>query len=183
MGFFRWMLGAPLAALVTIGLFVLMAGLINQPVRTDPPKDAPNISVIAKIKPTQPKPEPPQRPKPIDEPPPPDLRTTEPHGPVGPVVAPPPGPAGEIGLKPRKMGGAVIKIRPAYPENCRSRNAQGRVVVQFDVTDRGEVTNVRIISSDHHCLDRTVIKTVLGWKYPPGAQHGLVESFVFTLTE
>ena len=28
-----------------------------------------------------------------------------------------------------------------------------------------------------------VVKTVLAWKYPPRAQRGLVESFVFTLTE
>jgi protein TonB len=77
----------------------------------------------------------------------------------------------------------MIKVAPGYPENCRAKAVEGTVIVQFDVTDRGDVTNVQIISSDNSCFDRTVIKTVLGWKYPPRAQYGLVERFVFELKE
>lgn len=183
MNFFRWMLGLPLAAMVTLGLFIMMTGLIAQDSRTDPPKATEAISILAKIIETKPTPIKTTRVDPDDAPPPPETkweRTTER---VGPVINLPPG--GVVFDPPKAGEGArpIITVAPQYPEACRARGAEGAVLVQYDVTARGEVTNVRIISSDNSCFDRTVIKTIMGWKYPPEARRGVIQKFVFSLND
>ena len=61
MNFFRWMLGLPLAAAITLGLFVVMSGLIAQPPRTDPPKDPPKFDFLAQFVEPTPGPKPPKQ--------------------------------------------------------------------------------------------------------------------------
>ena len=184
MNFFRWMLGLPLAALVTLGLFILMTGLIRDEVVVDPPKATKDISILAKIIETPTTTTKPPRVDPADAPPPPDTKWNEPFNHDGKGVTSRPDPT-TIDRNPPVFQGTtpIITVAPQYPEACRSRAAEGEVLVQFDVTDRGEVTNVRIISSDNSCFDRTVIRTVMGWKYPPEAQQGVIQKFVFSLND
>lgn len=183
MNFFRWMLGLPLAAAVTLGLFIMMTALIAQDSRTDPPRDPGDLSILAKIIETQPTPIKPPKVNPDDAPPPPETKWEKTTERVGPVINLPPG--GVVVDPPKAGDGArpIITLAPQYPEACRARGAQGVVLVQYDVTARGEVTNVRILSSDNSCFDRTVIKTIMGWKYPPEARRGVIQRFVFSLND
>ena len=190
MTFFRWLVGLPAAAIVTTGLFVFMAALIAQ--ERGP---LPNPIEYAKIKiladppppPTKIKPRPPQR---TDPPPPADIPTADPQRKPDPIGRVPTGV--DPDFEPDRGGGnayaPTIRIAPPYPENCRSKNAQGVVTVQFNVAPDGRVIDPQIISSDHSCFNRTVIRTILKWKYPPARQggravmrYGVVEVFRFTL--
>lgn len=184
MNLFRWMLGLPLAAAITLGLFVVMSGLIAQPPRTVTPKDPPKLEFLAKLKTStiDPTVRPPKPPENTPEPPP--DRWVEPVSPGKGGVIPTPGPTRVEPTIPTMGGdGAIVTVAPQYPENCRARGAEGVVLVRYDVSERGEVTNVQIISSDNHCFDRTVIKAVMSWKYSPKARRGIVQRFVFSLND
>ena len=181
---FRLMLGLPLAAAVTAALFVLMSSMIRQDAEILDAAPIPEIKYLAE-KPRE-KIFPEDRPDSIEKDPPPiDIAKTPPGEKPGPVVAPRPGPGptdpgdggGFVYLRP------VLDIPPTYPEQCRAAGAEGSVIVTFDVTDAGEVVNVRVISSDHRCFDRAVIKAVSGWKYPPQRRTGLTETFTFRLED
>ena len=185
MNFFRGVTSLPIAAAITLGLFIAMAALIKQDAKTAPAKETPSISILAKIIETPAHTPKPEQTKLNEAPPPPETKWPKEIGPVDPIEFPGPEKI-DVTKQPHGPGGAatpIIRIAPQYPEACRSRGAEGRVLVQFDVTERGEVTNVRIISSDNRCFDRAVIRTVMDWKYPPEARRGITESFVFTLTE
>ncbi|HXI87741.1 MAG TPA: energy transducer TonB [Parvularculaceae bacterium] len=182
MNFFRWMFGLPMAALATVALFLAMAGLIKRNPEITPGPYVETPIITAQIKESKPKP---PVPTPTDlskAPPPIDTRTHTKQGPVDPTF--PPTSSGE-GQPPIDGPGTfkipVIKPAPIYPEACRARGAHGDVTVIYDVTDRGEVVNVRVASSEDHCLDSTAKQTVSKWKYPPGRQYGLVQTFTFQL--
>ena len=83
---FRWLFGLPMAALVTLGLFGFMAGMIGQETRIDEEKPHPVFDIIAKITPTDPVPTPEARPDPVDPPPPVILASPKPGQPPNPVV-------------------------------------------------------------------------------------------------
>lgn len=178
----RWTLGLPLAAGVTAALFLLMAAMIRQDLRTEPPKNAGPITIIAKIIERPPETGREAKSVPQETPPQPETRWREGGGekPAGTFAKPTPGPIGEAGPDLKGVR-PIMKFPPAYPEACKSRGAEGAVLVQFDITDRGEVTNVRVISSDNRCFDRAVVRAVLGWKYPPSARRGVTERIVFKL--
>lgn len=191
MALFRWLIGMPMAALVTAALFFLMAELIrNKGVDLAPPRQNPDLNILAEPPPETRYDNKPPRPVPLK--PPPETQMEFPKSgrptdgvPVGPGTVPAPGkPTGPTG----QFSGAVIKVTPPYPEGCRSKGAEGVVVVQFDVTPEGNVTNARVIESPNACFVRPILKAVSGWKYPPSAsgsqmRYGLVETFNFQLVD
>lgn len=192
MAFFRWMIGLPVAAVVTAALFFIMAGLISQDntIIADP-TPIPEWKILAEIEDaaidrTPPKP-------PMLKDPPPD--TVIPKTLPGPKPTPSPAipDKGAIDTPtpgPGPIGAPAITFPPQYPEACRSRSAEGDVAVQFDVTPEGNVVNIRIIESADPCFNRTVRNTVAKWKYPPAVQndravmrYGVIERFSFKLVE
>lgn len=193
MTLFRWVLGLPVAALITAGLFFMMAELIkNKGVELAPDTPAPDLKITADPPPEDPKPIKPPRPVPADEQPETVIKETTrgekpKHGPGLPQVDP--GPK-ELEGADIPTSGPSIRIAPPYPEGCRSKGAEGVVVVQFDVTPEGDVVNPRIIQSPNRCFDRPVRNAVSKWKYPPTTQggravmrYGMVETFNFHLTD
>ncbi len=184
---FRWALGLPFAALVTLGLFFMMAELIREKGREYPPsKPSIDLKITPEKKMSDPETmEPPSKTIP-EKMPPTDIRFPPLDGPErGPAPAPGPTEIERIPPVAQRTPGAVVRFPPPYPENCRSRSVEGVVIVEFDVTPEGNVVNPRIVDSANRCFDRTVIKTVSGWKYPPasggGMRYGLVEQFNFQL--
>ncbi|MEZ5892883.1 MAG: TonB family protein [Parvularculaceae bacterium] len=186
---FRWLSGLPLAAAVTLGLFFLMSQMIRTTASMlDLPSLHVELTITAREQPEGPvkSKNPPKQIK--EEMPKTVIEFPKPTG-KGDTIPTNPGPV-KISPTPPGGGGAstpLIRIAPAYPEACRSRNAQGVVIVEFDVTPEGNVINPRIVETADRCFDRTVIKTVSGWKYPPasggGMRYGAVERFNFQLTE
>lgn len=191
--FFRMMFGLPGAAAITALLFLAMGWMIRQDATTAPPVEAPKVYILAKLKPSDPiRAAPPAReaPKPppaieLDFPPPGDSGSAVPYEPAQ-------GPARQRAIitfpsatKP------TLTFPPAYPENCRARDAQGVVMVEFDVTPEGNVVNPRVVASENSCLDRAAINTISKWKFQPQtddsgrpiAQRNLRQAFNYQLTE
>ncbi len=188
----RWMFGLPLAAAVVMFLVLIMSGLIRQEFVPIEAKDPLKLSIIPQIEPTVTTPTKIPRPDIKDPPPQPDVRTKNPGDPVDgiPTQLPRDIGFGDIPFDKPAGAGTVIVVAPPYPEACASKGVEGVVLVQFDVTAEGNVVNARIISSPHQCFNRTVIKAVSSWKYPPdtsggrsAARYGVVERFNFQLTD
>lgn len=188
MTFLRWIASPPMAALITLGLFAMMAAMIQTP-EIDWPEPQPYAEIDIRMKPETEPPVAAEPPRTIPpDAPPATIAPPARHGPPNPIQLPPAEPielptGGEVFhfTKP------VIKHPPRYPENCRSRQAQGVVRVQFDVTPEGAVVNPRVIETPHRCFVRPVLNTVSKWKYPPAGgtamRYGLVETFSFVLSD
>ena len=175
MAFFRWFVGLPMAAIITAGLFAMMAGLISsESVIVDEYAESPRVDILAKIEESDPTPAKPPKVIPADPPPVIDTQptdwVTEPGPPIDTT------PISDLDNDTDGFGVTfakpVIKFPPQYPENCRSRAAEGTVIVQFDITPEGNVVNIRILESANSCFNRTVRSTVAKWKYPPTTRNG-----------
>ena len=188
MTFLRWMASPPVAALITLGLFAMMAAMIRTP-EIDWPEPQPYAEIDIRMEPER---EPPVTTGPLQklppEAPPTTIAPPMRSGPPGPVQLPPTEPIDlPAGGEAFRFTKPVIKHPPRYPENCRSRQAQGVVRVQFDVTPEGAVVNPRVIETPHRCFVRAVLSAVSKWKYPPAGgtamRYGLVETFSFVLSD
>jgi len=61
-----------------------------------------------------------------------------------------------------------FRIEPEYPMKARQEGIEGFVKLMIDITDKGTVTNVRIIESEPRRYFETAAKrAVLRWKYDP----------------
>ncbi len=187
----RLFIGIPLAVAVTVGLFLVMNGMISKPVDFPPPGNYADIKINPDI-PDPDGPEPPDLgPTTITEPTPPRIPTTytDPNRRTpDPIVidpAPPSGGGGEdIGIP--KILSPIVRIEPPYPERCLNRGKEGNAMVEFDITAEGAVTNVRVISSSDRCFNhRSVIDAVSRWRYsPPGKLvRGQRTTLTFTLAQ
>ncbi len=191
MVFLRWIFGLPLAGLVTIALFAMMAGLVKIEREPNEPKEIPNLEIFPKIveKPIIDDRHPPKHT--FREQPPVEIQPSEKRGRPDPVPYTRPNPSGgtdqKISVQP--VIAPLIRYNPPYPDNCRNRGATGIVLVQFDVSPEGDVINARVIDAPDRCFNR-IISTVSKWKYPPAfengrpvTRYGIVERFDFQLTD
>ncbi len=172
----RWIIGLPLAGLITALLFLVMAYLIRQDFDVPPPVPPRGpIVVTTQIEETDPNkqrdpngitlPEPPEPVDVVDD------STSERPGGDGTIPTSLPTEGGK--LPPIDTQGVSIPIPPQYPQRCVQKQAEGLVIVQFDVTARGEVVNARIIQSPDSCFDGPVLRTVQKWKYSPNFKDGV----------
>lgn len=188
----RWLVGLPLAALITACLFLVMSFLIRQEFSPEPPKETPTITITAQKKETSDRDPIRERPVLPDQPDPPSIDLPEGDGaPDGGDFGI--GPTNPVDSGDRSRGdlaivGLTIPVPPTYPQRCASKGAQGVVVVEFDVTAKGEVVNARILSSPDSCFDRPVLQAISKWRYSPNLVDGrpaprtnVIERFRFEL--
>lgn len=199
MKFLRYLVGFPLAVIITSALFLLMYHLIREDGSTVPEVVEEVGSIFTRKDPPKPTPPEPVDPKP-DLPDPPEAKTTDdgfkpktpdlpPEGPgVGDL---PTGPGGGLG------GGEIVietngfypvlTVAPLYPAACETRGVEGSATVEFDVTNAGAVVNARVVEATDSCFERAALKAIEGWKYAPLAsgnpdevrRAGLRKTFVF----
>jgi len=65
--------------------------------------------------------------------------------------------------------------KPTYPATALRNGVQGSVVASLNVDTRGNVTEASIVSRSgerSRDLDRSVLRTVQGWKFEPAMQNG-----------
>ena len=171
----RLFVGVPAAMLVTGGLFLFMAAMIQGPTRLNEAEDARNISVTAQLddsdltnanreikRPT------------IDSPPPPPPAVNDPSN--RPALdgvraqIPDINPNLNIGsgFNPDRDAQPLVRIPPQYPERCQSRSSDREtVLLEFDVTPEGQTTNIRVVDSSSSCFNRAAARSVERWKYQP----------------
>ncbi|MGI2194020.1 TonB family protein [Shewanella baltica] len=168
------------SALITLGLFVFMAQLINnpQPV-TGQASDAPQINILmAERTPIPPKektkPEPP-KPIPARE------RVSVPGETSESLAFTPetfmPEMPTQTTLYTQSAMTAealpVVQVSPRYPIDASQSGKEGYVVVGFDITADGTVSNVRVLDANpKRVFDKAALSAVQNWKYKPKFDAG-----------
>ncbi len=168
------------SALITLGLFVFMAQLINnpQPV-TGQASDAPQINILmAERTPIPPKektkPEPP-KPIPARE------RVSVPGETSESLTFTPetfmPDMPTQTTLYTQSAMTAealpVVQVSPRYPIDAAQSGKEGYVVVGFDITADGTVSNVRVLDANpKRVFDKAALSAVQNWKYKPKFDAG-----------
>jgi protein TonB len=175
----RFILGVPLAAAITFGLFIFMRGLIaeGEAIEIDDFESIDPITIY--YEPTE---EPPIIERPVEKPPeiePLDLVkyvASEPSDDTGLIIEYPV--LGElidpIGIE--NCGQPIVRVPPSYPSRAAEKAIEGYVVVRFTVTKLGSVTNVHIVEAEPvSVFDKAAIKAVRKWKYNPCKRGGQVD--------
>jgi serine/threonine-protein kinase len=62
---------------------------------------------------------------------------------------------------------------PSYPPAARRRDQQGRVTVEFVLTEDGVPTDLTILESAGEILDNAVLESVATWRYEPAEKDGV----------
>lgn len=185
--------GLPLAALITVFIFLAMSGMIREEKGfTKNAMERDPISVVRQRTDTDLVPVETTRPDiPDTVPPAPrvrewrgdDPRTVETRAATRPETL-----AGEdFSSGPITMDGVILPIQPTYPQRCASRGLEGSVTVQFDVTASGNVINERVLRSTEPCFDQAALDAISRWKFRANgagntiATRGLTKTFSFRL--
>ena len=84
----------------------------------------------------------------------------------------------------------IISVKPNYPVAASSRGLEGYVVVQFDVTSMGTVTNVVVIESSSRLFNKSAISAAKKFRFKPKVvdgtpqeSYGLRRLFTFEMDE
>ena len=173
----------PFAAILTIGLFLMMRQLIDigpvQPVvELDPP------AVVIKFDPID---TPPDRGRdmilvaPVA--PPPALPVIETSaGPVDPAArvmdyampsigrAEISGPGSIVVIEREPV--PVVRVQPAYPVRAAERMLEGQCTVLFDITPQGRTANIRALDCTSSLFERASVNAVANWRYNPQVEAG-----------
>jgi len=179
-GIIRAIVGTPVAALIVIGIFLLMWVQIA-PGDVPPAEDSEplNINITRQIEDSdivnQRRFE---RPK-LDAPPPPppaiERQNFEPQVDGVRAAAPDFGTDVDIGsgFNPDRDAQPLVRVPPQGFERCIDSEAGTEVVsLEFDVDPAGNVVNVRVIDSTDRCYDRYAIRAAERWKYQPKVVEG-----------
>jgi len=78
-------------------------------------------------------------------------------------------------VMPTIIGGQeALYSKIKYPKIAQDVELEGKVVVQFIIDKRGNVTNPEIIRSVHPKLDEEVLRVIKLVKFSPGVQNGFL---------
>ncbi len=81
-----------------------------------------------------------------------------------------------------KLFSAWANMQIMYPADARKEKAEGLVVAQFTIDEKGKVTDAKIVKSVHKSLDRAVLKTVTASsEWTPGKRDGKEDKFTLIL--
>lgn len=175
----RLIIGVPLAAIVTVSLFMLMRILVQSDRSLiEETQDTIAIDITRAQREEDSDPETRNdRPDVEDQPPPPppmDTRTERPDlgglqvgipdvdmnintGAIGPID-------GEIQ--------PLVRVPPEYPLRAAERGIEGQVCVEFTVTPEGTVSNPEVYYSDSNLLNRTSVRAIERFRYQPKIEDG-----------
>jgi protein TonB len=76
---------------------------------------------------------------------------------------------------------AIVKPAAPYPYDLKMSRIQGEVRVGFVVDTDGNVHDPYIISSTNRGFEKTVLQTVIKWKFKPGKKDGVAVRSRFIL--
>ncbi len=74
------------------------------------------------------------------------------------------------------MGSGVmplVRIEPQYPRKAAMQGIEGWVLLQFDITPAGTVSDVKVLSAKPpRIFNREAVKALRKWKYRPKIEYG-----------
>jgi len=76
----------------------------------------------------------------------------------------------------------VRRVEPVYPEAARKARLEGNVVLEAIITSRGEIEEVRVVTSGGLFLDASARDAVERWKYRPATLNGRAVRVLLTVT-
>ena len=84
------------------------------------------------------------------------------------------GPAvGGLGMAMGSEVTPLIRIEPQYPRKAAMQGIEGWVILQFNLTPAGSVSDVQVLSArPPRIFDREAIKALRKWKYRPKMENG-----------
>lgn len=80
--------------------------------------------------------------------------------------------------RPRK----IKDVRPVYPEEAVQKRIEGVVVLEATLDERGNVSNIRLVSPASPLLDQAAMTALAQWQYEPYRIKGKPVKVVFTVT-
>lgn len=67
----------------------------------------------------------------------------------------------------------LVRIQPRYPAQAARNRLSGTVIVEFEITPDGSVTNPRVVRSEpSNIFDEAAVKAILRWKFKPKIVDG-----------
>jgi protein TonB len=68
----------------------------------------------------------------------------------------------------------IVKVQPVYPRRALSRGIEGYVIIEFTVTERGMVKDVRVVESspETDIFHQAAVDAALKFKYKPRVIDG-----------
>lgn len=180
---FRGILGLPLAAVITVILFLFMYGLIKVDEIPEPPESNDvNINFSRQLQDSEVRSQKVFERPALDTPPPPppaiNQQTFTPQVDGVRAVAPTFDANVDIGsgFNPDRDAQPIVRIPPQVSDFQRCIRSDDlrieRVVLEFDVTPEGQVANVRVVDSTDSCYNRAATRAAQRWKYNPKIVDG-----------
>lgn len=176
----RWVGSLPLAAVITLLLFLTMITLIKTGDRL---KQEVNFFAIKDVvmMPRQvevidiPDPEPPTELTNL-----PDLPQPQKNEVIAPVQLTFSRPKVNTGIQfSGAIGGhnseliPIVRVNPTYPQRASQRGVEGWVVLEFNINTDGQVTDARVIANEPSgVFDRTALRAISRWRYRPRVVDG-----------
>lgn len=85
----------------------------------------------------------------------------------------------------------ILKVAPLYPPRASKRNIEGYVIVEYSISENGQVFNVKVIEANPPgVFDQSAIEAARKFKYKPRRQNdqavvvnGVKNRFTFRLEE
>jgi len=68
---------------------------------------------------------------------------------------------------------AISQFTPAYPYEMLKIESEGAVLVSFNITAQGDVTNATVISSTKRIFEAPTLHAIKQWKFTPGMKDGV----------
>lgn len=70
---------------------------------------------------------------------------------------------------------AIQVVNPVYPQSAQARGIEGFVILEIVISERGQVTEARVISANPQGLfEQVAIDAVKKWSFEPGIDNGQV---------
>jgi TonB family protein len=66
----------------------------------------------------------------------------------------------------------IRRFDPEYPLILRSNGLRGEVLTEFVVSDKGAVTEAKVVRSTDPAFDEPALEAIRRWKFEPGTQNG-----------
>ncbi len=177
----RLVLGLPVAAVITVGLFLLMRYLILVEFQEQDETDTTRIEITRDIRDesTRVKDRKPDRPVEENLPPPPPPPTNLPQDMTeldASVAGINPDFGTDVtmaGLQAAADTTAIPLVRVVnFPDSCASRGLSGWVQLEFNLTAGGLVQDPKIVGSSSSCFERSAMRDIKKWKYRPKIRDG-----------
>jgi len=181
----RYTVSAILAVGITFGLFFLMQTLIETGRQAlVEVEEGPSIQITRERRDESVREkdrELPEKPEVKEPPEPPDIQKTQSLKPGASSVNVALSTSNQFQGAEMDLGGApsdgdvlpLVRVPPQYPRSALRRGIEGWVILEFDITKEGTVTNARVVQADPEGIfDRAAKNAVEKFKYKPRVVNG-----------